>query len=75
MAAYEDMIPATSRPGAPWYIVPADHKWFARLVVAAAVIETLEGLDLRFPKVGAGVLKEMRKVRAALVAETPRKDR
>jgi PPK2 family polyphosphate:nucleotide phosphotransferase len=53
MAAYEDMIPATSRPGAPWYIVPADHKWFARLVVAAAVIETLEGLDLRAGRAGA----------------------
>ena len=46
MAAYEDMIRATSRPDAPWYVVPADHKWFARLVVAAAVIEALEGLDL-----------------------------
>src|SRR5216683_2962771 len=41
--AYEDMIRATSRPNAPWYVVPADHKWFARLVVAAAVIEALEG--------------------------------
>ena len=75
MAAYQDMIPATSRPGAPWYIVPADHKWFARLVVAAAVVEALEGLDLRFPKVGAAILEEMRKVRAALVAEAPHKKR
>jgi PPK2 family polyphosphate:nucleotide phosphotransferase len=74
-AAYEDMIRATSRPGAPWHIVPADHKWFARLVVAAAVIEALEGLDLHFPKVGAATLKEMRKVRAALAAEAPRKHR
>jgi PPK2 family polyphosphate:nucleotide phosphotransferase len=75
MAAYEDMIRATSRPGAPWYVVPADHKWFARLVVAAAVIDALEGLDLSFPKVGAATLEEMRKVRAALLAEAPRKDR
>src|SRR6266851_281890 len=75
MAAYEDMIGATSRPTAPWYMVPADHKWFARLVVAAAVIETLEGLDLQFPKVGAATLKEMRKVRVALAAQTPRKGR
>jgi len=75
MAAYEDMIRATSRPDAPWYVVPADHKWFTRLVVAAAVIEALEGLDLSFPKVGAATLKEMRKVRAALLAEAPRKDR
>jgi PPK2 family polyphosphate:nucleotide phosphotransferase len=75
MAAYEDMIRATSRPGAPWYVVPADHKWFARLVVAAAVIDALERLDLSFPKVGAATLEEMRKVRAALLAEAPRKDR
>ena len=74
-AAFEDVIRATSRPGAPWYVVPADHKWFARLVVAAAVIQTLEGLDLQFPKVGAATLKEMRKVRAALTAEAPRKNR
>jgi PPK2 family polyphosphate:nucleotide phosphotransferase len=75
MAAYEDMIRATSRPGAPWYVVPADHKWFTRMVVAAAVIDTLEGLNLSFPKVGAATLAEMRKVRAALRAEAPRKDR
>jgi PPK2 family polyphosphate:nucleotide phosphotransferase len=75
MAAYQDMIRATSRPDAPWYVVPADHKWFARLVVAATVIETLDGLDLAFPKVGAATLKEMRKVRAALRAEAPRKKR
>jgi PPK2 family polyphosphate:nucleotide phosphotransferase len=75
MAAYEDMIRATSRPSAPWYVVPADHKWFTRLVVAAAVIEGLERLDLTFPKIGAAKLKEMRKVRAALLAEAPRKDR
>jgi hypothetical protein len=75
MAAYEDMIRATSRPDAPWYVVPADHKWFARLVVAAAVIEALEGLDLAFPKIEGAALKEMRKVRAALLAEAPRKDR
>jgi PPK2 family polyphosphate:nucleotide phosphotransferase len=75
MAAYEDMIRATSRPGAPWYVVPANHKWFTRLVVAAAVIDALEGLDLSFPKVGAATLDEMRKVRAALLAEAPRRDR
>jgi PPK2 family polyphosphate:nucleotide phosphotransferase len=75
MAAYQDMIRATSRPTAPWYVVPADHKWFTRLVVAAAVIKALESLDLSFPKVGAATLTEMRKVRAALEAEAPRKDR
>jgi PPK2 family polyphosphate:nucleotide phosphotransferase len=75
MAAYQEMIRATSRPGAPWHVVPADHKWFTRLVVAAAVIEALEGLDLAFPKVEGAALKEMREVRAALLAEAPRQDR
>ncbi len=69
MAAYEGMIRHTSRPEAPWYVVPADHKWFARLVVARAIVETLESLDLEYPKVDAAALKEMQKVRAALLAE------
>jgi PPK2 family polyphosphate:nucleotide phosphotransferase len=69
MAAYEDMLRATSRPEAPWYVVPADHKWFARLIVARAMIETLERLDLQFPKVEGAALKELEKVRAALEAE------
>jgi PPK2 family polyphosphate:nucleotide phosphotransferase len=75
MAAYEDVIRATSRPTGRWYVVPADHKWFARLVVASAVIEALEGLDLAVPKVEGAALKEMQKVRAALKAEKRRKDR
>jgi PPK2 family polyphosphate:nucleotide phosphotransferase len=75
MAAYEDMIRATSRPSAPWFVVPADHKWFTRLVVAATVIEALERLDLASPKIEGAALKEMRKVRAALLAEAPRKGR
>jgi PPK2 family polyphosphate:nucleotide phosphotransferase len=69
MSAYEDAIRATSRPAAPWYVVPADHKPFARLVVAKALIEALENLDLKFPKVDAASLKEMEKVRKALIAE------
>lgn len=48
--AYAEAIAATSRTHAPWYVVPADHKWFAHLVIAEAVIETLEGLDLSLPK-------------------------
>jgi PPK2 family polyphosphate:nucleotide phosphotransferase len=75
MAAYEDMVRATSRPPAPWHVVPADHKWFARLVVAAAVTEALERLDLEFPKIEGAALKELRKVRAALIAEDRRKSR
>jgi PPK2 family polyphosphate:nucleotide phosphotransferase len=69
MAAYEDMVRATSRPHAPWYIVPANNKPFARLVVAKAMIEALEKLDLKFPKVDPAALKEMEKVRKALLAE------
>jgi PPK2 family polyphosphate:nucleotide phosphotransferase len=66
MDAYEDMIRATSRKKAPWHVVPADHKWFARLVVARAMVEALEGLDLEYPKIEGAALKELQKVRAAL---------
>ncbi len=69
MEAYEDMIRATSRAEAPWYVVPADNKPFARLVVSAALIETLESLDLQFPKVSGPALAEMQEVRTALLAE------
>jgi PPK2 family polyphosphate:nucleotide phosphotransferase len=71
MDAYQDMIRATSRKEAPWYVVPADHKPFARLVVAAAMIETLESLDLEFPKIEGAALKELQQVRAALEARKP----
>jgi PPK2 family polyphosphate:nucleotide phosphotransferase len=66
MDAYEDMIRATSRKEAPWYVVPADHKWFARMVVARAVVDTLERLDLQYPKIEGEALKELQKVRVAL---------
>jgi PPK2 family polyphosphate:nucleotide phosphotransferase len=69
MAAYEDMIRHTATPEAPWYVVPADNKWFARLVVAAALVHTLERLDPAFPKVDGKALAEMRRVRKALLAE------
>jgi hypothetical protein len=72
MAAYEAMLRATSRPQAPWYVVPADNKWFARLVVARALLEALEGLDLKFPAVDGAALREMRKVRKGLLADTRR---
>ena len=71
MDAYEDAIRNTSEDEAPWYVVPADNKWFARLVVAAVLVDTLENLDLQFPKVEGDVLKELEKVRAALLAEAP----
>ncbi|MCK6556019.1 polyphosphate kinase 2 family protein [Candidatus Binatia bacterium] len=66
MAAYEDAIRNTATEHAPWYVVPANNKWFARLVVAAAVIDALEELDLKFPKVDAAKRKELARARALL---------
>ena len=71
MVAYEDMVRATSRAFAPWYVVPADNKGFARLVVARALIERLQSLDLQYPKIQGAALKELYKVRAALLREGP----
>src|SRR6266513_306543 len=51
MIAYEEMIAATSSSRSPWYVVPADNKWYTRLVVAAAIVDTLQGLELAYPKV------------------------
>ena len=59
MEAYEDMIRHTATPEAPWYVVPADHKWFTRVVVAAAVIDALDSLKLEYPQVGPEKLKEL----------------
>src|SRR5437773_3231147 len=59
MGAYEEMIQETATKDAPWYVVPADNKWFTRVIVAAAVIETLASLDLAYPKVDEGKLKEL----------------
>ncbi len=67
MEAYEDMIVNTALPAAPWYVVPADNKWFTRLVVAAAVVETLAELKLDYPKVSKDKLKELSSARAALL--------
>jgi PPK2 family polyphosphate:nucleotide phosphotransferase len=69
MAAYEEAIRETSRDYAPWYVVPADNKWFTRLVVAAAIVESLEGLKLAYPKVEGAALKELRAARKILAAE------
>jgi PPK2 family polyphosphate:nucleotide phosphotransferase len=69
MKAYETMIRETSTKHSPWYVVPADNKWFTRIVVAAAVIETLDSLDLKYPKVGKEKLAELARVRQQLMAE------
>jgi PPK2 family polyphosphate:nucleotide phosphotransferase len=64
--AYEDVIRRTSTPAAPWYVVPADHKWFGRLVVASAIVETLEELRLSYPRVDAAKRKELEDARKLL---------
>jgi hypothetical protein len=69
MAAYEEMIRKTSTPEAPWFVVPADHKSFARMVVAGALVQELQGLDLAYPKVEGKALKELKKAARALKAE------
>lgn len=67
--AYEDMIRATATEEAPWFVVPADHKWFSRLVVAAAVIDALSSLDLAYPVVDAAQKKELAAAKKELLAE------
>lgn len=71
MAAYENAIRETSRGCAPWFVVPADSKPFARLVVARAIVDALSQLDLKFPKVDATALKEMQTIRTELLKEGP----
>jgi PPK2 family polyphosphate:nucleotide phosphotransferase len=71
MAAYEDMIRETSTEHAPWYVVPADHKHVAWLVVSAAIIEALDGLKLAYPKVTGKALAELKEAERALKAEKP----
>jgi PPK2 family polyphosphate:nucleotide phosphotransferase len=67
MKAYEDAIRDTATPDAPWYVVPADHKWFTRVVVASAIIDTLAGLDLRYPRVDGPKRAELEEVKQALL--------
>jgi PPK2 family polyphosphate:nucleotide phosphotransferase len=68
--AYEDMIRNTAGKHAPWYVVPADNKWFTRVVVAAAVIDTLASLNLAYPKVDKDKLKELAAARRKLLAKS-----
>ena len=69
MKAFEDAIRATASVRAPWFVVPADNKWFTRLVVAAAIVDAIERLDLRYPKVDAARKKEIAAARTVLVNE------
>jgi PPK2 family polyphosphate:nucleotide phosphotransferase len=68
-AAYQEVVRHTSSAAAPWHVVPADHKWFARVVIGSAIVRALEKLDLKFPKADAASLQEFRQVRVALEKE------
>jgi PPK2 family polyphosphate:nucleotide phosphotransferase len=69
MHAFEEAIGATASKHAPWFVVPADNKWFTRLIVAAAIVDAVENLGLAYPKVDAAKKKELAAVRAALSRE------
>ena len=71
MDAYEEMIRHTASPHAPWYVVPADKKWFTRLVVAAAVLEALDDMNLAYPKVDDEKRKELEAARSVLEGKRP----
>src|SRR5512140_1390630 len=69
MAVYQDIVRHTSTAVAPWYVVPADHKWFARVVIGSAIVSTLETLNLRFPRADKASLREFKQVEKALERE------
>jgi PPK2 family polyphosphate:nucleotide phosphotransferase len=68
-AAYQDVIRHTSAKAAPWHVVPADHKWFARVVIGSTIVAALDKLDLKFPDVANAAKAEFKQVREALLAE------
>jgi PPK2 family polyphosphate:nucleotide phosphotransferase len=75
MKAYEDTIRATATPWAPWFVVPADRKWFTRLVVASAIVDTLEQLRPAFPTLDAAKKRELDSARAVLLGEQEGEER
>jgi len=68
-SAYEKMLTATSTPWAPWHIIPADHKWFARAAVADAIVTKLEELDLHYPHLDAKATEMLAQIRTQLASE------
>jgi PPK2 family polyphosphate:nucleotide phosphotransferase len=72
-AVYQDIVRHTATPNAPWYVVPADHKWFARVVIGSAIVTALDKLDLRFPRADKSSLAEFKQIRKALEKEEPKK--
>ena len=69
MHAFEEALRVTAAPHAPWFIVPADNKWFTRLIVASAIVEAVEKLDLSYPKIDAAKKKELAAARVVLARE------
>ena len=69
MSAYEDMIRHTSTPDAPWYVIPADHKWFSHIAVSSAIIQTLEDLNLQTPTIDKTRRKHLDSAREALLKQ------
>jgi polyphosphate kinase 2 (PPK2 family) len=74
-AVYQDIVRHTASPHAPWFVVPADHKWFARVAIGSVIVAALDGLNLRFPRVGKASQEEFMKVRKALENEGRGKDK
>ena len=70
-SAYQDVIAGTASKDAPWHVVPADHKWFARVVIGSTIVSALEKLDLKFPQTDKADLPELNAVREALLKEGP----
>ena len=68
-AVYQDIVRHTSTPTAPWHVVPSDHKWFARVVIGAAIVAALDRLNLHFPRADKASLREINQVRPALLRE------
>ena len=68
MAAYQDMIRNTSTAHAPWYVVPADHKWFARLFIGIVIVNALESMHVDFPKLDQARLRQIKCMRKVLQA-------
>jgi hypothetical protein len=66
---HQDIVRHTSTPVAPWHVVPADHEWFARVMIGSDIVSALEALDLRFPRAGKASLPEFKRVREALENE------
>jgi hypothetical protein len=72
MAAYQDMIRQTATDCAPWYVVPADHKWFTRLVVAEVIVDAMKSLNLKYPEVDPAKRKELAAATKELLANRGR---